>query len=1034
MSRIQIHQAFYGEVNRAHSRIHQTIDDPELTSFLIRFTDRPGALTPGVELKPYLSGSSFGDYYIFTKTFPDPFASRSGMVITHCLITEINSLREINYLADVYKHFISQVPEVRNNLTPLEINLESSDLTDEIEQPIYIQKALSAFIKGNLPILFTGQLDSFATVLQKLWNSPTKALRETIKFRVSFAPADISDSNDLTIVLIQDELLAKWQSSDIINDNEQTLIEITSHSEALFLGNQKENPFYIFLESLDANLNDINTYVQGDLLYTDFVSLENLKDTDVLRRDIRILTKLSPNRNSGKSIKSRFIEKLKEFVVSGIETNAKGLRNIQWHSFDKGEEIGKTLVAGIIENSLNDSKHQHTEKLAEIAQLSVNEPNKNWWHLAVEKAFKANTSRDKAVIQKSIWRLLLYSKKCLKNISSFLSSDEAAESILRKYLPVDIKPENGKDILPILQKRKWYLLHAEILLKIYSLPKVIEQQLVIEKSLPFEDSIGVKYILRKTSDAKLLTITLESCNEKLITELTDRILKNETLLKKIDLNVSCWLNIWTAVLGKKQNFQYGIKGKEVTIVCCVLDLASDGNTIQHLVFDLIAKTEFSDISSYKNRYNVWEFIPISSRDRFIESTTKSVVQNLLQDEIEASSIEPVLKDQITSTRFMSSFLSLYKSNIDPVLKIFESFPNLPDNFLSDYIYYYKSQITKNQSRRLGSLILSRNYATSARNVYDKSRYYISFTLAYELCKDLVKLNWWESIWPTPVQKQTSNYYNMEESKKTKLTPIESLPTIVILTAIQEEYIAVKSFLKEVVEADRDDTTYEVGIFNLYDKDIAKVIIRECGAKNTIASQETERAIRNFQPSAIFFVGIAGSRKPNDFSLGDVIFPEKIYSYEGGKSEKETFSTRPDLAGTTFTLNEIAKKERRKNDWKAIIKNGWPTEVKANLGVIASGEKLIEHYESDIGRILTEHYNDTSAVEMEGFGFAKAATRQGRSASQMMIGVVRGISDIIEQPNEKKKGKESDRRPDNAKQFASDTAAAFTYWLIFKAFP
>ena len=94
-----------------------------------------------------------------------------------------------------------------------------------------------------------------------------------------------------------------------------------------------------------------------------------------------------------------------------------------------------------------------------------------------------------------------------------------------------------------------------------------------------------------------------------------------------------------------------------------------------------------------------------------------------------------------------------------------------------------------------------------------------------------------------------------------------------------------------------------------------ISLRECGAKNTIAAQETERAIRNFKPSAIFFVGIAGSRKPKDFSLGDVIFPEKIYSYEGGKSEKNMFSSRPDLGGTSYTLLEIAKKERRKNDWK-----------------------------------------------------------------------------------------------------------------------
>jgi nucleoside phosphorylase len=131
--------------------------------------------------------------------------------------------------------------------------------------------------------------------------------------------------------------------------------------------------------------------------------------------------------------------------------------------------------------------------------------------------------------------------------------------------------------------------------------------------------------------------------------------------------------------------------------------------------------------------------------------------------------------------------------------------------------------------------------------------------------------------------------------------------------------------------------------------------------------------------------------------------------------------------------ETAKKERRKEDWKALIKGNWDTEVKADLGVIASGEQVVEHYNSDIGKILTEHYNDTSAVEMEGFGFAKAANRQGRETSKVLIGIVRGISDIIEQPSKKKKNKDNDRRPSNAKQIASDTAAAFAFWLILKTY-
>ena len=1034
MSNIIIHQAFYGEVNKAHSKIDQTIDDSELTSFLIRFTDRPGSLTPGVTLKPYLSGSAFNKYYVFTKTFPDPQASRSGMVLTHVLITEISSLKEVDDLQNILKLLISDVSIERTNLEPLELSAENFDQAQDDNQPIYIQKSLSSFIKGNLPILFTGDLDSFELILQKLWNSPINSFREQLKYRASFSPKDLESSDDLTVVFIQTELLTRWNSSNLISGDENDLIEITSPTEALFLGKQKGNPLYDFLKTISANLNDLKTYIQGDILYADYIVLDNLDDPDLLRRDLRILAELSPKKNLGTTIKEKFLEKYIELIHNGLESNVKGLRNISWNSFLKEEENGKNLVNAIIDWATRDSKFKHIEMLSEVSSIAVNETSKTWWHKAIVDSLKKNVLETEETIQKSIWRLLLFSKDCSKSIFSVIPSRKDSESLLIQHLPKEVPLEIGKTVLLELQKRKWYLLHAEILLKLYKPVEAVEKQLAFEASIIYDESIGLKLILKELSDNEVLAITLKLCNDKLVHGLIKRAIKNESIFRSIDLQVSCWLNIWTALLNEEKPFNYGIKGKEQAFVFGVFDLALKGMQIDNVVFEKTANTTYSNISDYKNRQKIWAYIPANYQTKFIASTADSIVEKIVKEEIDGLSIEEKLADHITSKSYMTSFLSKYRSEIEPVLKIFESFTSHSDRFLSDYITYFQLQISENQSRRLGELILSRNYSASARAVYDKSHYYKSFILAYEVCKSLVKLNWWESSWLNPFEKSMQQYYHMEQPKNASENHIESLPTIVILTAIEEEYNAVRQFLKEVVDVDHDDTTYEAGIFSLYDRDVAKVIIRECGAKNTIAAQETERAISHFKPDAIFFVGIAGSRKPNDFSIGDVIFPREIYSYETGKAEKDKFLARPDLASSTYALAEIAKKERRKDEWKTLIKNGWDTEVKANLGIIASGEQLIEDYESEVGKILTEHYNDTSAVEMEGFGFAKAAVRQGRSSGNMMIGVVRGISDIIKQPGKKKNESSTDRRPDNAKQLASDTAAAFAFWLIFKAFP
>ena len=900
MSKIKIHQALYGEMNKAHSKIQQTVDDSELTSFLIRFTDKPGSLAPGVKLKPYLSGTVFGDYYVFTKTFSDPHASRAGMVITHVLIAELKSLKEINDLQDILKLLMSEVPEVRDNLEPIEIIVGHSVHIDEKLLPVYVQKSLAFFIKGELPILFSGDLESFKAIIQKLWNSPISALREQLKYRSSFSPQDIVGSNDLTIVLIQSELLPKWKNSQIISGDEKDLIEITSNTEALFLGIKKENPLFNFLETLGTNLSDLNTYTKGDILYTDYINLDKLNDPDLLRRDLRILAKLSPKKNLGNTIKSKFLEKYSELVHNGSESNVKGLRNIPWECFNQAEENGKNLVNAIIDRAIRDSQFKHIEMLSEVSSIAVNETNKTWWHKATIDTFKLNISKTEEVVQNSIWKLLLFSKHSSKTILSIIPSSKDSESLLIKYLPKEIPSEIGNSILLELQKRKWYLLHAEILLKLYIPLEAIKKQLTLECLLNFDESIGVSMILKEIPDDGILSITLDSCNDKLIKELTKRTIKNESLLRSLELQVSCWLNIWSALLNENQAFNYGIRGKEQSIVFNVFDLALNGKKIDAIVFEKISNTTYSNISDYQSRQKVWQYIPISSKGKFIETTSESILQKLLNDEIDSTSIEQILIDRITSTEYMTSFLNTNRNNIEPVLKIFESFSSLPDKFLSDYIYYYHAQITEVQSKRLGALILNRNFSASARNVYDKSKYYISFTVAFEVCKSLVKLNWWESFLSSPTPQTKSQYYSMEHPKNIQTNPIEALPTVVILTAIKEEYLAVREHLVQRVDATQKSTTYEAGVFEFKDKLVAKVIIRECGPKNTNAAQETERAIQYFAPNLILFVGIAGSRKPQNFSIGDVIYPTMIYSYEAGRSGKKPLAQDRIWAEQRFT--------------------------------------------------------------------------------------------------------------------------------------
>lgn len=208
--------------------------------------------------------------------------------------------------------------------------------------------------------------------------------------------------------------------------------------------------------------------------------------------------------------------------------------------------------------------------------------------------------------------------------------------------------------------------------------------------------------------------------------------------------------------------------------------------------------------------------------------------------------------------------------------------------------------------------------------------------------------------------------------------------VVILTALNLEYEAVRDQLADLrVRLHPAGTRFEVGRIGQSDCRVALALV---GKGNHPAAVLAERAMAEFSPAAVLFVGVAGGLRTN-IRLGDVVVASKIYAYHGGTSEDDGLKARPKSWEIPHEADQIAHHVARSAAWHHALPTG-ATPPHVHFGPIAAGEVVQDSGISEQARWIRQHYNDAVAIEMEAAGVAQA----GHLNRALPVVVVRGISD------------------------------------------
>jgi nucleoside phosphorylase/tetratricopeptide (TPR) repeat protein len=197
----------------------------------------------------------------------------------------------------------------------------------------------------------------------------------------------------------------------------------------------------------------------------------------------------------------------------------------------------------------------------------------------------------------------------------------------------------------------------------------------------------------------------------------------------------------------------------------------------------------------------------------------------------------------------------------------------------------------------------------------------------------------------------------------------------VITALPVESAAVLARMSDIEQRQHPQgTIYNVG--NLKTAPAISIGHVEIGMGVERTALHVERAVAHLAPDVVLFVGVAGGVK--DCDIGDVVVATKTYQYEYG-ADGATFRPRPQTGAPSHLMEQLARLAAQAFSGQVI------------LGAIATGGKVVHSKQSTTGRLLTEAYSDTIAVDMEGHSLYLAAS----TISDLHSLVVRGVSDLLD---------------------------------------
>lgn len=739
---LQIHQAYFGAVNgTSHGQLASSLADKHLRSFLAGFTDRPGVPPAGYVLQPYLAATSFENYYLVCRTWPDTAVERQGMVFTHVLMLPLQQLAEVSELGTILNLLLSDPPSLAERsiaLAPLTLDVPGVspiDLGSEV--PVSWLAVIKHLVDTpELTSVYTlGEAVCFQALLEALWHGLPVSLRAKLSWGIRFAPPGRKDITPL-LVYVPAELEVKWRGEEVIQlaTDEMNVPELPV--DQLIFSRTHGVIFYEFLVAIEVSPQSFATLKRCQRAFQQYENLlAGTADVGELLALVRTIRQLQPDPDKARIIKSQAIEALTAGLLAGGVTEALALRAVPMDPFHTGIERLGYAVGIIVQNTFITANPDPTLQGNLLKYLA--EPNpaiiEKWWRKAATASFTLTLAEGSESAAKAIWLGLSGAENVYTYVLTIIPHSSLWEQVLIKTVPPSLPVEVAEAVANFSDKRNWWGLFAASVGAAHAPAEALRKLVTAEKRLDIPVSPRVSELAKRVADVELIELAVELQNHQLEELAGEACARNPKLLASIDVIEQSWRTIWSISLSYSKSITVGLSKPTETINTFLGEVAN-GRAIDIQPLELIADSTYANVLHLPDRTALWDKLPIKLQPKFAAATLDELVEEILANNWDGA-IEPILTKRAQSIDFIGKFLGLKRNDPVAVLTANSFLNNLTDNYLKDYISHLDT-IDGIVASHLGKLVSNKRWALSANAILSKAKHNANFSLALSECSNM----------------------------------------------------------------------------------------------------------------------------------------------------------------------------------------------------------------------------------------------------------------------------------------------------------